>query len=71
MGDLSRDYSEHEFQCRFGCDRAELNRRLVEAPQELRDLAGPRSLTAPGWSIPSTPFSVLCRKLLAMFSLPG
>ena len=39
MGDLSRNFSEHEFHCRCGCGRAEINPRLVEALQELRDLA--------------------------------
>ncbi len=39
MGDLSRNFSKHEFRCRCGCDRAEVNPRLVEALQELRDLA--------------------------------
>ena len=39
MGDLSRNFSKHEFRCRCGCERAEINPRLVEALQELRDLA--------------------------------
>lgn len=39
MGDLSRNFSRHEFHCRC-CSRAELNPRLVEALQALRDLAG-------------------------------
>ena len=39
MGDLSRNFSAHEFRCRCGCDRAEINPRLVEALQALRDLA--------------------------------
>ena len=40
MGDLSRNFSSREFRCLCGCDRAEVNPRLVEALQELRDLAG-------------------------------
>ena len=40
MGDLSRNFSSREFRCRCGCDRAEVNPRLVEALQQLRDLAG-------------------------------
>jgi len=39
MGDLSRNFSRHEFECRC-CGRAEINQRLVDALQELRDLAG-------------------------------
>jgi len=39
MGDLSKNFSRHEFACRC-CDRAEINQRLVDALQELRDLAG-------------------------------
>ena len=39
MGDLSKNFSRHEFACRC-CGRAEINQRLVDALQELRDLAG-------------------------------
>ena len=39
MGDLSKNFSRHEFACRC-CDRIEINQRLVDALQELRDLAG-------------------------------
>jgi len=39
MGDLSKNFSRHEFECRC-CGRAEINQRLVDALQELRDLAG-------------------------------
>jgi len=39
MGDLSRNFSKHEFTCRC-CGRIEINPRLVDALQELRDLAG-------------------------------
>ena len=39
MGDLSKNFSRHEFACRC-CDRTEINQRLVDALQELRDLAG-------------------------------
>ena len=39
MGNLSRNFSKHEFTCRC-CGRIEINPRLVDALQELRDLAG-------------------------------
>ena len=39
MGDLSKNFSRHEFACRC-CGRADINQRLVDALQELRDLAG-------------------------------
>ena len=39
MGNLSKNFSRHEFECRC-CGRAEINQRLVDALQELRDLAG-------------------------------
>ena len=39
MEDLSKNFSRHEFACRC-CGRAEINQRLVDALQELRDLAG-------------------------------
>jgi len=39
MGNLSKNFSRHEFACRC-CGRAEINPRLVDALQELRDLAG-------------------------------
>ena len=39
MGNLSKNFSRHEFECRC-CGRAEINPRLVDALQQLRDLAG-------------------------------
>ena len=39
MGDLSKNFSRHEFGCRC-CGLADINQRLVNALQELRDLAG-------------------------------
>jgi len=39
MGDLSKNFSRSEFACRC-CGRAEVNPHLVDALQELRDLAG-------------------------------
>ena len=39
MGDLSHNFSEHEFRYRCVCGRAEVNPCLVEALQELRNLA--------------------------------
>ena len=38
MGNLSKNFSQHEFACRC-CGRTEINQRLVDALQELRDLA--------------------------------
>jgi uncharacterized protein YcbK (DUF882 family) len=38
MGDLSKNFSNSEFACRC-CGKAEVNPHLVEALQELRDLA--------------------------------
>ena len=38
MGDLSKNFSRSEFACRC-CGKAEVNPRLVDALQELRDLA--------------------------------
>jgi len=38
MGDLSKNFSRSEFACRC-CSKAEINPRLVDALQELRDLA--------------------------------
>ena len=51
MGDLSRNFSRHEFHCRC-CGRAELNPRLVEALQELRDLAGRAVRITSGYRCP-------------------
>ena len=39
MGDLSRNFSKSEFACRC-CGKTEIDQRLVDALQELRDLAG-------------------------------
>jgi len=39
MGNLSKNFSRHEFECRC-CGRVEINPRLVDALQQLRDLAG-------------------------------
>jgi len=39
MGDLTRNFSRSEFACPC-CGRADVDMRLVEALQELRDLAG-------------------------------
>ena len=36
---MSRNFFEHEFRCHSGCGWAEINPALVEALQELRDLA--------------------------------
>ena len=38
MGDLSRNFSRSEFACRC-CGKADIDPRLVDALQELRDLA--------------------------------
>ena len=39
MGDLSRNFSKHEFRCRCGCGRAEVNPSLVEALEQLCQVA--------------------------------
>lgn len=39
MGDLSRNFSAHEFECRCGCGEGTPSPELVKALQELRDLA--------------------------------
>lgn len=51
MGDLSRNFSTHEFNCRC-CGRAEINPRLVDALQELRDLAAAAVRITSGYRCP-------------------
>lgn len=51
MGDLSRNFSTHEFNCRC-CGRAEINPRLVDALQELRDLAAAALRITSGYRCP-------------------
>jgi len=51
MGDLSRNFSKSEFACRC-CGRAEIDPRLVEALQELRDLAGAPVRVTSGYRCP-------------------
>ena len=51
MGDLSRNFSKSEFACRC-CGRAEIDPRLVEALQELRDLAGAPIRVTSGYRCP-------------------
>lgn len=40
MGDLSRNFSRHEFECKCGCGEAEVSPRLIEQLQKLRDYIG-------------------------------
>ena len=40
MGDVTRDFSRHEFECRCGCGLADPHPLLVVGLQQLRDLAG-------------------------------
>ena len=51
MGDLSRNFSKSEFACRC-CGKAEIDQRLVEALQELRDLAGAPVRVTSGYRCP-------------------
>lgn len=51
MGDLSRNFSKSEFACRC-CGRAEIDPHLVEALQELRDLAGAPVRVTSGYRCP-------------------
>ena len=51
MGDLSRNFSTHEFNCRC-CGRAEINPRLLDALQELRDLAAAAVRITSGYRCP-------------------
>lgn len=51
MGDLSRNFSKSEFACRC-CGRAEIDQRLVDALQELRDLAGAPVRVTSGYRCP-------------------
>ena len=40
MGDLSRNFSRHEFACKCGCGEAEVSPFLIEVLQRLRDILG-------------------------------
>lgn len=40
MGDLTKNFSRMEFACRDGCGFDEINPKVVEALQELRDKLG-------------------------------
>jgi zinc D-Ala-D-Ala carboxypeptidase len=40
MGDLSKNFSRHEFACRCGCGLAHPTPALVRGLQKVRDLAG-------------------------------
>ena len=40
MGDLSRNFSRHEFACKCGCGEAEVSPLLIEQLQRLRDYTG-------------------------------
>jgi len=51
MGNLSKNFSRHEFSCRC-CGLAEINPRLVDALQELRDLAGEPVRITSGYRCP-------------------
>lgn len=49
MGDLTRNFSRWEFQCRCGCGTCEIEPRLVETLQSLRDLADVPCTVSSGW----------------------
>ncbi len=51
MGDLSRNFSRSEFACRC-CGRADIDPRLVEALQQLRDLADAPVRVTSGYRCP-------------------
>ncbi len=51
MGDLSRNFSRSEFACRC-CGRAEIDPRLVDALQEVSDLAGAPIRVTSGYRCP-------------------
>lgn len=51
MGDLSRNFSRSEFACRC-CGKAEIDQRLVDALQELRDLANAPIRVTSGYRCP-------------------
>ena len=40
MGDLTKNFSRYEFACHCGCGCADVEEKLVEHLQELRDLIG-------------------------------
>ena len=40
MGDLSRNFSRSEFECKCGCGEAEVSPLLIEQLQKLRDYTG-------------------------------
>ena len=40
MGDLSRNFSRSEFECKCGCGEAEVSPFLIEVLQRLRDVLG-------------------------------
>lgn len=40
MGDLSRNFSRSEFECKCGCGEAEVSPLLIEHLQKLRDYTG-------------------------------
>ena len=40
MGDLSRNFSRSEFECKCGCGEAEVSPFLIEVLQRLRDILG-------------------------------
>ena len=51
MGDLSRNFSRSEFACRC-CGKANIDPLLVDALQELRDLAGAPVRVTSGYRCP-------------------
>ena len=51
MGDLSRNFSRSEFACRC-CGKADIDPRLVDALQELRDLANAPIRVTSGYRCP-------------------
>lgn len=42
MGDMSKDFSRYEFQCRCGCGKNTIDAELLKVLQDLRDSTGCR-----------------------------
>ena len=51
MGDLTKNFSRHEFACHC-CGKVKIDMRLVEALQKLRDLAGVPIKVVSGYRCP-------------------
>lgn len=52
MGNLTKNFSRHEFECKCGCGEAIIEWPLVMALQRLRDLAGVPIVITSGYRCP-------------------